>query len=108
MQTFKMLVDKWSGPAGLMVLFGAIVWGVQLNIGMLRLVEEMERNRLNIELLLERNAEIELNAARTALILDQIDNRLREDHLDLKNHLTEAEQWKREIIRNQDAIEALK
>lgn len=29
--TLRILIEQWSGPAGMVVLLGAIVWGVQLN-----------------------------------------------------------------------------
>lgn len=108
MQTLKMLIDKWSGPAGLMVIFGLIVWGVQLNVATITQTRLIERNQANIELLLDKVGQSELNAARTAIILDQIDARSRVNQQDIRAHNKEAETWKQQIIRNQDSIEALK
>lgn len=84
-----MLINKWSGPAGVMVLLGAIVWGVQLNIGMLKLVDEIgQLKEENIQQRLDQTT-LANDVVRTAAILQSVANQLD----NLEQRMTRNEGW---------------
>ena len=89
MQTLKMIIDKWSGPAGIMVIFCAIVWGVQLNVGMLRIVEEIgQLKEADIRHQIEQT-QLSNDITRAAAILDSVANQLDA----LEERMTRNEGW---------------
>jgi len=68
--------DKFFSPAGVMILFGAIVWGIQLNFATLQNTESIGELRASqedgIKLLYEATIKLE----RTAATLDSLEKRI--------------------------------
>ena len=73
---WRTMRDAWLSPAGLLILLGAITWGVQLNIAVVESSARDGRQDKRLELLESAGAEIALAQARTATLLDQIEQRL--------------------------------
>jgi len=102
--TFQSFIQKWVTPATIVIAFGAIVWGVQTNAITIQNAKAIEKQSLEFGSLASRIVQTELNAQRTAILLEQATSNLTRLQRAVNDHLTEAEAWKRRIIRNQDAI----
>lgn len=100
-ENFNSWMDKWIRPSTLMAAIGAIVWGVQLNVATINQQSEIAENNSAIKQLIEHQAQIDINQAETAILLNQVAIQLKEDRQILLDHLKEAEEWKRRIILNE-------
>jgi len=90
--------DKFVSPAGVMILFGAIVWGIQLNFATLhntQAIGELRATQAEGVRLLNETA---LKMERISAMLGALERRHSE-------HLTEAELWKERILQNSGARE---
>lgn len=105
--SFNLFIQKWVTPATVVIVFGAIVWGVQLNIVSLQHAKAIAANHTAIESLAEKVISDEFDLQRTALLLEQTSANLAELKRATEQHASEAEKWKRQIIRNQDSIQRL-
>lgn len=103
--SFNAFVQKWVTPATVVIVFGAIVWGVQLNLLSLQHTRAIAANHTAIKAINDRLTADEFSLQKTALLLEQTAARLAEVKRAADEHNREAEKWKRQIIRNQDAIE---
>lgn len=104
---FNAFIQKWVTPATVVIVFGAIVWGVQLNILSLQHAQAIARNHEAVKSLDQRLTSAQFDAQKMALLLEQATQHLAAVQKSLDDHYREAEQWKRQIIRNQDAIERI-
>lgn len=102
--SFNAFINKWVTPATIVVVFGAIVWGVQLNIATLQNSKAHAANGVAIDKLAERVTADEFTQQKTALLLQQVSANLARLEQAAAAHNAEAEKWKRQIIRNQDAL----
>lgn len=105
--SFNAFIQKWVTPATVVIVFGAIVWGVQLNIVSLQNARGIAANGEKLDAMAERLVGDEFDLQRTALLLEQASANLANLEKEQRDHEAEAEKWKRQIIRNQDAIKRL-
>ena len=105
--SFNEFVKKWMTPATVLTAFGAVVWGVQLNIISVKNSETGAANAQAIRVLTERVTSDEFELQRTALLLEQTSANLAALKRASEAHNAEAEKWKRQIIRNQDELNRL-
>lgn len=103
--SFNLFVSKWVTPATVVIVFGAIVWGVQLNFLMLEHSRAIGLHAEKISTLGIEQKNLEFNAQKTAIILDQAVRSLSDIIIKIETHDAEAETWKRQILLNQQNIE---
>ncbi len=92
MEGTKNFVDKWTTPAGFLLIFGAIVWGVQLNFIVLKLTESQTKVDLKTEVLEEHVHVLSVQSAETAVILTNTTRDLAE----IKTRIQRNEGWIRD------------
>ena len=93
----KVLLDKWTGPAGILIMFGAIVWGVQLNFAVLALTDELAAQRVILERNMEQSNEVTLSVAKAATLLESLTRQLDI----LERRMTRNETW---ITRDREHV----
>ncbi|MGI9571134.1 MAG: hypothetical protein ACR2PH_15680 [Desulfobulbia bacterium] len=93
-------MNNWFTPAGLLVVFGAIIWGVQLNWGVLRLIEENTEAAAIREEILAKQVAVTINLERTTLLLSVLEQKVEVLDDKVEAHEIEAEKWKERIRRN--------
>lgn len=96
-EALKLWLTRWLTPEVFLLLLGGIVWGVQLNIGFVKLTEAVSQ-------LAAENQKQNALMAETTLVLKEITlmhAELRRDFEEEKerdeDHRSNAEQWKRRI-----------
>ena len=99
--SFRRFMDKWVTPTTIAILFGAIVWGVQLNVLTMNLVESDAEQNEKIEKLADAVNSMSFNSTRQSLIMDATVQKLTELDAKLADHMKAAEKWKRRIIANE-------
>lgn len=102
--SFNAWIDKWIRPTTLVTVIGAIIWGVQLNFAILQQTEINAQQASLIVTLDEAHRELQLQEARTSLLLDQVSVRLADVTKRVLEHDKEAEQWKRKILLMEQQI----
>lgn len=98
---FRRFMDKWITPTTIAILFGAIVWGVQLNVLTMNLVESDAEQNEKIEKLAASINDMSFNTTRQSLIMDATVQKLTKIDAQLAEHIKTAEKWKRRIISNE-------
>lgn len=107
-EVIKNALSNWLSPAGVLVLFGGIVWGIQLNIAVVENAKAISKLTKAVEVEEAINVAQNETLARTAVILDNITERLRAAEGHVVEHDRDAEQWKRRIIRNESILERMR
>ncbi len=92
MEAVKDFVNKWTTPAGFLLIFGAIVWGVQLNFIVLKLVEVQAKAETKSEVLEEHVHILSVQSAETTAILANTTRELAE----VKTRIQRNEGWIRD------------
>ena len=92
------VISQWSGPAGFMVLLGAVVWGVQLNVAVLRLTEKDAAQDMELAAITQSLTDISRNSYKASVLLDELMKDTLENTKHIESHSTEAEEWKRRIL----------
>lgn len=99
------LIEQWSGPAGFLVLFGAIVWGIQLNMAVLGLTKgEMAIAKELSEMTKAAHLSSE-NMIKVSVLLESLTERVEQNSSAIAKHNEEAEAWKRKISVIEDRSE---
>ena len=102
--TFRRFVDKWVTPTTIAMMFGAIVWGLNLTNTQKNLIAVTAEHGVDIKYIYQEISKLRLTDGEQTLLLDQIAKRVERMHqADLK-HFEEAEVWKRKIERNSDYV----
>lgn len=70
------LMEKWFTPATLTIVFGGVVWGVQLNFAVTQLVEEIGRVKASAVRAELRADTMSESLVRAAVILERVERRL--------------------------------
>ena len=104
MDSFQEFTSKWITPATLVIMFGAIVWGIQLNVAVMQNAKAIAALTTTLEGVKEKQAEHDLAWARAVVIQDQLLERLAINTETLNAHLGEAEDWKRRILMNEQRV----
>ena len=97
---WKTLADKWLGPAGLTLIICGIIWGVQLNWGLLQLATDSAKQERVTTEILARQLEVSITLERTSLILKRLEDKVNNMQDKVDTHQTEAEMWKERIRQN--------
>lgn len=68
--------EAWTTPAAFLVLFGGIVWGVQLNFVVLQHTKEIATLQQNQNKIVELMSEQSERCLRTTLLIDSLSDRM--------------------------------
>ena len=91
------MLSAWASPAGVLLLLGGIVWGVQLNVATMRLSQDYSQiAAVQAKQGAEIN-EVSRNLLRATLLLQGMEMRVNEAVQTVKEHNVESEDWKRRI-----------
>ena len=104
MDSFKLFVDKWITPVTLSCIVGGIIWGVQINIGVLNLTKAVAAQQIEYNSIRHEHRKYELSIARTAIIQEEMLKQLDIAKAAIATHERESAKWKQRIIRNDEAI----
>ena len=74
--TWETIKHSWLGPTGIVTLIGALIWGIQLNVGYSLLKEQVGRIQAQTEVATEVNHRQNEQIARIAAILDSLEQRV--------------------------------
>ena len=99
--------DKWVNPTTVLALIGGIVWGIQLNMAVVDHTGKIGaiNGRLDAhQLLLQEQA---TTMAKTAVILQNIQDKLVNVAEDVSEHKADSGEWKQRIKVNETKIETL-
>lgn len=99
-----MFVEKWITPVTLSCIVGGIIWGVQINIGVLNLTKAVTAQQIDFHELQIEHRQYELSIAKTAIIQESMLKQLSALQKAVAEHEREANRWKQRIIRNDEAI----
>lgn len=99
--------DKWMSPAGLMVVFGGLVWGIQLNFAVLTQQADIAGLKEAYDKQQQINHEHALQMTRIALLIDQVVEKVERLDRDSGKHEAESGLWKRMIENNKTRIDHL-
>lgn len=72
------IAESWATPTGLMVIFGCVVWGVQLNFAVMALTERVGDGASRIRANEEALVEISRNNVETAVIIEHLQDEIQE------------------------------
>jgi len=95
------IVSAWGGPlltALGTVIVGAILWGIQLNFAMLRHTSQITSIQKQIS-----NHEVQAAShynqiSKTAILLDNIEQRLEKLDNQFNHHTESAENWRHRVV----------
>lgn len=99
MKSFASIIDSWTTPTGIAVIFGCIVWGVQLNYAIMSLTSEVTKLTATTA---ENKESIDSTARmllETSLVLKQIQRDMADALVEIEDHDKESDDWKQRIIR---------
>jgi septal ring factor EnvC (AmiA/AmiB activator) len=103
--------DKWVNPTTMMVLFGAIVWGIQLNFAVLQNTKELGQVQATQQKVVVIQQEMQRQSIRLATLLETMERNqerntklLEETNKHVLEREKEAEGWKKRIEGNEDDI----
>ena len=98
---FGDFLNKWITPVTLTAIFGAIIWGVQLNIATLNTTKQVASLLVEYQTLEREITALDRSVSRIAIILDNLENRIARTEEVVEEHNKEAEEWKRRILLNE-------
>ena len=98
------LLEKWISPAGILVLFGGVVWGVQLNVATMNLTKQMSGLSGKTDELSHEMSEIAQNNVRTSMILSALTKDIDRALEHTEEHERDSEDWKRRIMLNEQRL----
>lgn len=101
-------LGRWNTPAGWMILFGAIVWGIQLNYTVIQLVDTLAEERAARLEMTNTLTEIVVTQAKTTVLIDNMMKRVERIDQHVDDHDREAEKWKDIILQNKSDIDNLR
>lgn len=93
--------DKWVNPTTVLTLIGGVVWGVQLNMMVVRLAEDSAAQNAVTNAMRAEITEFRINQEKHTLILDNLVRDVSGIRYDVDQHNEEAEAWKQRILRNE-------
>jgi len=88
-------LTQFISPAGILLLFGGVVWGVQLNIAVMSLTGTVKQQEIRIKEISKQDQETIQMMIKTTAILDNLTRRFEK----VENVLETHEGWKHRIIR---------
>ena len=96
------LITMWASPAGFLVFFGALVWGIQLNVGFVQLTSRVTGIEAQQRAQVDQMSAISENMLRITLTLDNMLKDIEHNTEQIDQHNAEAEKWKRKISVMED------
>jgi len=102
--SFKLFISQWVTPFTLVIAFGAVVWGIQLNYATLQNTKRLGAQAAEIRLIRDQDISANLILVRATLLQDQLEKRLVRVERAQAVHDKEAEAWKRKIIKNESRL----
>jgi len=107
--------DKWVNPTTVMVLFGAIVWGIQLNFAVLQNTKEIGQVAGTQQKIVEIQQTIQQNTIRLSVLIEELQkHQVRNTELLEKTNKyvldreRDAEGWKKRIEGNEQDIQNMR
>jgi len=97
-------LERWISPAGVLLLMGGIVWGVQLNVAVMQLTEAVSADKANMQTLSAQIQSISTTQARTAVILQHLEKTIEATDKHVAEHERESSTWKQRIIRLEEGV----
>ena len=105
MDTFKVFVERWTAPSVvislLLIVIGGIVWGVQINSVLVKLVEQQAASHERVENTESFIMQDRVNMAKMTFVLERLVVEVKDLKAAVASHNKEAETWKRRIIINE-------
>jgi hypothetical protein len=102
---FSEFLKQWTAPTVLLSLallvFGGIVWGIQINFTLVKLVESDAAFESALDKQKEYQAADRVSMAKITLVLDRLVSEVKVNRKAIAEHNTEAEKWKRRILLNE-------
>lgn len=89
--------EQWTTPTGIMIIFGCVVWGVQLNMAVMSLNERVTAASTRTGANESALVVVSQNNLKTALIIEHLQTEVAEVVEKSEEHSKEAEEWKRRI-----------
>ena len=102
--SFNEFIQKWITPLTLLTFFGAIVWGVQLNIITIQHTEAIASQQRQLHILEEDDNTTAISLAQGIIVQQQMVRALERIEKKVTRHAEEAEEWKRRIILNEQRL----
>jgi len=97
--TIPQWAQAWLSPAGVLVVIGGIVWGIQLNIGYVMLAEKVAANTVSIKAISKSLEVTAINNATTSIILEAMREDIKHSSDHITKHDSESGVWKERIIK---------
>lgn len=105
--SFNAFIDKWIRPSTIVIVFGAIVWGVQLNFITLEQAKSISALQKEVSRVREQQVKDEFDLQKTAILLERTSANLAKLREDYYEHAREAERWKQRILSNEERTKPL-
>jgi 5-bromo-4-chloroindolyl phosphate hydrolysis protein len=91
-------LDNWISPAGFMIVVGAIIWGIQLNIAVISHTERLAEIKTAAAEHELRDLEWGKTLGQTVILLNELEKRVSANTRHAEDHEREAADWKYRII----------
>lgn len=98
------IASKWATPSGLLILFGAVAWGVQLNVAIINLTDKVSELDVKTDATLTTQAEIAANVLRATVLMGEMEKDMMAVMRHVDEHNDESEAWKQRIIRLEERM----
>lgn len=102
------VADKWVSPAGFLILFGAVTWGIQLNIAVLEQAKYSAQMQATVNGNSQAIKEDAQMMIRIGVLLDNLEKRVSENETHVHEHEKDSQKWKYKINQNSQLIETLR
>lgn len=99
--SWEIIKQNWLTPTGFLLLFGAVTWGIQLNVGIMKLTEAVAEGKAKDEQLVSELNSISHNNLKLAIIVEGLKEDVDENTERLEEHEKGSEEWKRKILKNE-------
>jgi cell division protein FtsL len=103
--TLEQFSEKWITPSSLMILIGAIIWGVQLNAAVLDLAREISKLEQRVAQNTTINVAQNESLIKLGTIVDGIEKRIQKAEHHVIEHERDSEIWKRRIQANEARLQ---
>ena len=97
-------VTNWISPAGLMVVMGGVIWGIQLNAIVLMHSERLAEIKTDMAAHELRDLEWGKTLGHTVVLLAELEKRVESNTRHAEEHEKEAANWKYKIIELESKI----
>lgn len=98
--------DKWVNPTTVLSLIGGIVWGIQLNMAVVDHSAQIGAINGRLDAHQQLLSEQAQALARSSVILEGIEIRMREYNESMNTHFRSANEIHRQVVANTTRLEA--